>query len=307
MDSSNYKYAVEQCDVSEAHRNTLMAYREHRQNCLDHLQGRDDTSIVRQIQDLIWHTMTYRTLNEARSIETGRSVNGELWHLVTAGYASLMTMGIRRLVDKHNDAMSVYTLIEKIARRPEFLTRELFVCYDGVPFDHELAFRQHGSQHSSGQVYRPDTDGPSAWGVSQMRHQAFSKVSSNSGKEKRFDKIPASIFSDLKERLKVPVVVKVCNMADKVVAHTEDVPNDKPVPIATYNDIDEALGVVIRVANAVGLYFFYDQPFGDIVPTPQYDFFESLDQPWVLTENLPVLARYWQEQKQQLDRLTCVD
>jgi len=96
-------------------------------------------------------------------------------------------------------------------------------------------------------------------------------------------------------------------MADKFVAHTEYVPNDKPVPIATYNDIDEALGVVIRVANAVGLYFFYDQPFGDIVPTPQYDFFESLDQPWVLTENLPVLARYWQEQKQQLDRLTCVD
>ena len=35
-------------------------------------------------------------------------------------------------------------------------------------------------------------------------------------------------------------------MADKLVAHTENVPEDKPVPIATYNDMDEALGVVIR-------------------------------------------------------------
>ncbi len=307
MDSSKYKYAVEQCDIPEVRRGTLIAYREHRQNCIDHLQGRDDTSIARQIHDLIWHTMTYRTLNEARRIETGRSVNGELWHLVTAGYASLMTMGIRRLVDKNKDAMSVYTLIEKIAKRPEFLTRELFVCYDGVPFDHELAFRKHGSQHLFGQVYRPHMDGPSAWGASEMRNKAFSKVCGRSGKQKRLDEIPASIFSDLKERLKAPVLVKVCTMADKVVAHTEKVPDDKPVPIATYNDIDEALGVVIRVANAVGLIFFYDQPFGDVVPTPQYDFFESLDQSWVLSENLPALAEYWNEQKQQLDRLTYVD
>ena len=307
MDFSNYNYSIEQCDISEVRRNTLTAYREHRQNCLDRLQGRDDTSIARQIRDLIWHTMTYRTLNEARRIETGRSVNGELWHLVTAGYASLMTMGIRRLVDKNKDAMSVYTLIEKISKRPEFLTRELFVCYDGLPFDHEQAFRQYGSQYLSGQVYRPEMFGPGAWGVSEMRHKAFSRVSGDAGKQKRCDKIPASIFSDLKERLKVPVVVKVCTMADKVVAHTENVPDDKPVPIATYNDIDEALGVIIRVANAVGLYFFYDQPFGDIVPTPQYDFFASLDQPWVLTENLPALAVYWQEQKMQLDRLAYVD
>ena len=42
-------------------------------------------------------------------------------------------------------------------------------------------------------------------------------------------------------------------MMDKLVAHTEKVPDDRPVPIATYNDIDEALDVVIRLTDAVGL------------------------------------------------------
>ena len=37
--------------------------------------------------------MTDRTLNEARQMETERLVNGELWQVVTAGYASLVTLG----------------------------------------------------------------------------------------------------------------------------------------------------------------------------------------------------------------------
>ena len=37
---------------------------------------------------------------------------------------------------------------------------------------------------------------------------------------------------------------------------TEDVPDYKPASTAIYKDLDEALGVVIRVANTVGLDFF---------------------------------------------------
>ena len=51
-------------------------------------------------------------------------------------------------------------------------------------------------------------------------------------------------------------------MADKLVAHTENVPEDKPIPIATYNDMDEALGVAIRGTDAVRLSVLRD---GDIV------------------------------------------
>ena len=51
-------------------------------------------------------------------------------------------------------------------------------------------------------------------------------------------------------------------MMDELRAHTKKVPEDKPVPIATYNDMDEALGVVIRGTDAVGLSVLRD---GDIV------------------------------------------
>ena len=46
MSSSSHKYPVGQCDVPGVRKNTVMAYLEHRQNCLDHLQGWNDTSIV---------------------------------------------------------------------------------------------------------------------------------------------------------------------------------------------------------------------------------------------------------------------
>jgi hypothetical protein len=31
------------------------------------------------------------------------------------------------------------------------------------------------------------------------------------------------------------------------------------------------------------------------VPTPQFDVLEALDQPWVSTENIPLLHKYWGE------------
>jgi len=55
---------------------------------------------MNQVQELAWHTATFRTLNEARRIEPDRAVNGAMWELMIAGYANLMTLGIRGLVDK---------------------------------------------------------------------------------------------------------------------------------------------------------------------------------------------------------------
>ena len=89
-------------------------------------------------------------------------------------------------------------------------------------------------------------------------------------------------------------------------SRSKNVPDDKPVSIEIYNDLDEALGVVVRVANTVGLYFFTTS----LSATSSQllnAIFRSLDQPWVNTENLPALAAYWMKQKQQLDQLAYVD
>lgn len=100
-----YDYPVDQCDVPEVRRDALNEYRLFRRKCLEYMRGDSDTSVMNQVHNLTWHTAVLRTLNEARRIEPHREINGAMWELVTAGYASLMTLGIRRLVDRLQDRL----------------------------------------------------------------------------------------------------------------------------------------------------------------------------------------------------------
>lgn len=69
-------------------------------------------------------------------------------------------------------------------------------------------------------------------------------------------------------------------------AHAERIAEGSDaVPAVTYDMIDTALEHVVRVANFLSANFFNDTVFGSIVPVPQYNVLEALDQPWVRTEN----------------------
>lgn len=116
-----------------SNRKMLTVYRDWRCDTLERLQGSADSSVRNQITDLTWRTAVFRTLNEARRLEPTRSVNGALWELTTAGYANVMTLGIRRLVHKDPRVDSAWNVLDRISKRPELLTRELFVAHDGLP------------------------------------------------------------------------------------------------------------------------------------------------------------------------------
>lgn len=91
-------------------------------------------------------------------------------------------------------------------------------------------------------------------------------------------------------------------MADKRVAHAERLAEDtEAVSIETYNDVDEALKHIVKVASLLSSHFFYDAAFGSVVATPQFDVFEALDEPWVTTANLPALHQHWQDLARTMD------
>jgi hypothetical protein len=301
---SDYEYPPEQCDVPEVRRPALAQYRIFRRKVLEQMRGAADTSVMNQVHDLAWHTAVFRTLNEARRIEPNRAVNGAMWELTTAGYASLMTLGIRKLVDKDPRTDSLWNVIALVGRRPELLTREKFVCYDGLPYDYE-AVQQKYLDSIAGSGVRArwlPTKGPDAWAPSEMMHKAFDRLAGYPEKRKRTDTIDLSILDLLRERLAHPAIGKVCTMADRRVAHAERISEDSgPVPIATYNDIDTALQQIVYVANFLSASFFYDAAFGSVVPTPQFDVLEALDQPWVTTQNLPALHDHWHEVSNAMD------
>jgi hypothetical protein len=210
-----------------------------------------------------------------------------------------MTLGIRKLVDKHRKTDSVWNVIATVERRPELLTREKFVCYDGLPYNYEAVQAKYlGSLDTSGsgRIRWLPTKGPEAWGMSELLHEAFDRLAGNPPRRKRTDRIHPSILAALKERISHPAIEKVCTLADRQMAHAERISeSSEAVPVATYNDIDDALEQIVGVTTFLSSRFLYDAAFGSIVPTPQFDVLEALDQPWVTPDNLPLLQKHWDE------------
>jgi hypothetical protein len=301
MHIPDYRYPIEQCSVPEVRRPQLKSYRDFRRECLERLQGDAETSVRNQILDLTWHTAVFRTLNEARRLEPRRSVNGAMWELTTAGYANLITLGIRRLVDTNPKADSAWNVLERIARRPELLTRELFVAHDGLPYDYEKVLEAHLKTRTVGVQYL-STVGPDAFDTSQRMHEDFDAVCGRPSKRKRLDRIDTGIFDVLRAQLKHPVIEKVCTMVDKTVAHAERIdPKGPAVPIATFNDVDEALGRIVRVCQFISWNLLAEGGFSSVMATPQFNVLEHLDQPWCLKATLPALHEYWNALSRTMD------
>ena len=259
--------------------------------------------MLNQVLNLTWHTAVFRTMNEARRLEPKRSVNGAMWELMTAGYSNIITVGIRRLVDNHPNSDSVLNVIGRIERRPELLTREFYVCHDGLPFDDEAAFDAHLEATKSDPGPRwLETTGPAAFDIAARMHEAFDAVCGYPDERKRKDQIDAAFFATLRAQLKHPSIRKVCTMVDKTVAHAERIPASAPaVPVATYNDVDEALGIIVRVCQFVSWNILGEGGFSSVVATPQFDVLEHLDQPWCLPETLPALLDYWHTLARSMD------
>ena len=270
------------------------------------MRGVADTSVMNQVHNLAWHTVVFRTLNEARRLEPNRMINGVLWELATAGYASLMSLGIRKLVDKDRRTDSLWNVVALVERRPELLTREKFVCYDGLPYDYEAGWKDHIASldvQNGVHVGWLPTNGPKAWAMSEILHKAFDKLSGAiSAKRRRGDKIQPSVLTAVKEGLTHPAIEKVCTLADRRIAHAERLSTSADeIPTATYSDIDQALQQIVKVANFLSTSFFCDAAFGTVVPTPQFNSLEALDQPWISTANLPALHKYWGELSNSID------
>lgn len=302
MSIPEYEYRVEDCDVPEVRRDSLREYRDFRRKCLEYMRGPADTSVMNQVHDLAWHTAVFRTLNEARRLEPRRLVNGALWELTNAGYASLMTLGIRKLVDKDRRTDSLWNVVALIERRPELLTREKFICYDGLPYDYDAVYQDYIASDGVHTMWLA-TSGPKAWDTSERLHEAFDKLSGTAATErKREDKIQPSVLIAVKEGLSHPAIKRVCTLADRRVAHAERLSESSgPIPTATYNDIDQALQQIVKVSNFLSTSFFYDAAFGSVVPTPQFDVLDALDQPWITTENVPALRKYWSDLSDKID------
>ncbi|WP_262075698.1 hypothetical protein [Variovorax sp. N23] len=209
------------------------------------------------------------------------------------------------MVDTDSRADSLWNVLVRVEKRPELLTREFFVCHDGLPFDTEAAKARYyenlsPSERTSAR-YLPNS-GPGGWAMSELVHDGFDKLHGKTVRRRRTDKLPMKVVEELKEALRHPAIKKVCTMADKRFAHAERfAASAAPAPTATYDEVDQALQQLVKLANFIAGSFFFDTVMGSVVATPQFDVLAGLDQPWVTTENLAALNEYWYQLAAEMD------
>ncbi|MGA7925661.1 MAG: hypothetical protein WCA20_06660 [Candidatus Sulfotelmatobacter sp.] len=136
-----YKTTIDQCDVVD--REALVLYRVKRYEWLSwyELRKGDPNTIQQQLFSMMFLDLAYRTLAFARQKTDEDSVvsaqSGLLAHFLDQGYVATQVLAIRRLLDGRKDVFSLRRLLDDITKHQHLITREIYVCNDGLLFDSE--------------------------------------------------------------------------------------------------------------------------------------------------------------------------
>src|ERR1700683_5105410 len=108
--------------------------------------GPDAHCVTRQINQLIWRSAYYRSVNESRKFlidgpEGGKQANGSLHELIDDAYFIINSIGIRRLLDDgemsgKRGVYSLYGLLRDINSQARLITRENVLGARNLEYDY---------------------------------------------------------------------------------------------------------------------------------------------------------------------------
>lgn len=307
---ADYEFPIEACDVLDKER--VKQLREKRKEWISWLRGNDPHSIWRQITSLLWDDVLFRTVNDLRrhaaenpSAKVG--FNGPVLRLFDVGFITTQVTTIRRLTDRQpkdpkKGVISLRRLVADIRAHRELLTREVYVAYDGLPYDPAPAqnawLDKKVKAGTLGTVEWLETTGPNAWGTSDMVHRNFDKLAKTStpASRSRTDLISPEWFDWLDERLDVSNDIR--KFTDKFVAHAAEPSSRSGLTAAQTGVTLDRLALCHRAIYQVAAFIYgpllWEGSYG-AVPTPQYDHLENLDKGWIKEEESEFAHRFWNQ------------
>lgn len=255
----------------------------------------DDFSIDNQVSNLLWKDAIFRSLNEARGLNAksnrGKAaLNIPLLNLLDGGFVDSQVMAIRRMTDRtfHDPSKSVISLpsiIDDIELHSDLVTRENYICYNGLPYD-EPPFESGTDQFH--------------WNRMQEYFDRLSGVSSDH--RSRQDLISQDSLKPLLKKLDVCQGVR--KYANKFIAHTADELSRSVLPSRdrgiTFRSLDSCMKSIVSVGSYIGVVILYEHGLGK-VPTPQFNQFENLDKAMARAEDLDRLHEFWQERAREVE------
>jgi hypothetical protein len=307
MTNSNppYRFDIDECDVIDKEK--LVSFRAKRREWVD-LLDHDEQSVSGQLATLAWNDAVFRLFNEGwRQHDDARptaSMNRQLHQALTNGYVANLVLGVSRLTDagkvtRNNDknVVSLRRVFDDVRANCGLITREVFVCYDGMVYDTATIPPPSSRGLVSGVVRSEPIGGPHDDLTPELLHEKFDWLSGvPKAARGRTDLIAAPIFNRIETLLSDPAVKAIRLLRDKVLAHSADASSRASVSLKRYGftlaEAEAALKALVKANRAVQIDLLWNSA-GSVLPVAQSDVIEHLDLPYTLSEHIGALGQFW--------------
>jgi hypothetical protein len=130
----DYAYPIAQCDVTTEKRTALQSYRTKRRLWLSWIETDEHHAIWRVLSSMVWTDVSFRALTHFAVNDENNGLNNSLLtKALLDGHVATQVLAIRRLMDVGNrDIISLRRLVKDLRRNFALLTRENYVCFDGL-------------------------------------------------------------------------------------------------------------------------------------------------------------------------------
>jgi hypothetical protein len=175
------------------------------------------------------------------------AANAPLYRYLLDGYLSSQYLAIRRLIDHYDPMMdrkqikgvaSLKRLIDDMYAHSSLITREAFVCVNGLPYEYTKVLEREKEAlpaillHPEGGVWLEE---PDISVKSLQRHRVFDRLSGVAEDNRQpINTIAPDYWQQCHDALNEPELSQIKNYADKYLAHAADEPS-----IATLGEADK--------------------------------------------------------------------
>lgn len=311
---SDYEYTAGDCDVRC--QNCLERFRAKRDEWCQWLEHDEHHAITKQIYAMLWSDAVFRLVNES-SKHAGNvggafaTQSGILAEALDRGYVAEQLIAFRRLLepaarDPGQQVISLRRLIDDVKEHRGLVTREMYVCHDGLPFDDHGGFDELPPPNAKGIFCGSvETTGPKAFGMSNMMHGQFDKLmDSPPSRRDRDDKIGDCFFAKIDETLQLAPFQHARRYANKLILHAADVGSRgaRPIEGMTLNKLWHCHRALLKVGNRISAAIGCSN-IGS-VPTPQFNVLENWDAPFAPSVNFDEMLAKWDEENEQRELWT---
>jgi hypothetical protein len=154
---------------------------------------------------MVWADVVFNTLAELAIANEQNALNSPLIiESLFNGRVATQVLSIRRLMDGGaSGIISLRRLAKDIRASFALLTRENYVCYDGLPYDYKAArqanFKGHIGEWGQGGIWM-STDGPQADGASELTHRQFDRLTGiDPSNRSREDRLPSALMTTIEK------------------------------------------------------------------------------------------------------------